>query len=278
MILEEKYMINKLMKVINNEDIESRLDKLWNDPYISKQMLNAHLNPDIDAASRKMSTIERSAIWIEDNIKNKSKILDLGCGPGLYAVELAKKGHSVVGVDLSAHSINYAKKQNKQNNYNIKYINKNYLDLDYENEFDVVLLIYKDFSALGEIERDKLLNIVYKALKNEGQFIFDVTQYSNQRKRSLGKTWSVNKGGFWTEKDNLVLEERIFCNKINTLTTKYIVLTDDNIKSYVVLDKEYKTEEIKKLLSKYSEVSIYANVCGEEYDKKSDEIAIIAKK
>jgi SAM-dependent methyltransferase len=266
------------MKVINNEDIESRLDELWNDPYISKQMLNAHLNPDIDAASRKMSTIEKSAIWIDDNIRNKSKILDLGCGPGLYAVELAKKGHSVVGVDLSAHSINYAKKQNRQNNYNIKYINKNYLDLDYENEFDVVLLIYKDFSALGEIERDKLLNIVYKALKNEGQFIFDVTQYSNQRKRSLGKTWSVNKGGFWTEKDNLVLEERIFCNKINTLTTKYIVLTDDNIKSYVVLDKEYKTEEIKKLLSKYSEVSIYANVCGEEYDKKSDEIAIIAKK
>ncbi|MCB1660659.1 MAG: hypothetical protein KDI39_20765, partial [Pseudomonadales bacterium] len=31
----------------------------WNDPHISSQMLKAHLNPDIDAASRKPETIDR---------------------------------------------------------------------------------------------------------------------------------------------------------------------------------------------------------------------------
>ena len=42
------------------------------------------------------------------------KILDLGCGPGLYAELLAKKGHSITGVDFSENSIQYAIRQQKR--------------------------------------------------------------------------------------------------------------------------------------------------------------------
>ncbi|MEN6435299.1 MAG: hypothetical protein ABFD58_05710, partial [Anaerolineaceae bacterium] len=66
----------------------------WNDPYISKQMLIAHLDPITDAASRKPETIDKSVSWIiqESNIKPGNSVLDLGCGPGLYASRLAQKG------------------------------------------------------------------------------------------------------------------------------------------------------------------------------------------
>ncbi|WP_345305315.1 hypothetical protein [Candidatus Villigracilis saccharophilus] len=36
----------------------------WNDPHISKQMLDAHLDPNIEAASRKPETIDRSVKWL----------------------------------------------------------------------------------------------------------------------------------------------------------------------------------------------------------------------
>ena len=36
----------------------------WNDPHISKQMLHAHLDPNIEAASRKPETIDRSVKWL----------------------------------------------------------------------------------------------------------------------------------------------------------------------------------------------------------------------
>ena len=278
MSLEEKKVINELIKEIKKDELKSRLSNLWDDPYISKQMLKAHLNQESDAASRKISTIKESATWIDKNIKEKSKILDLGCGPGLYATELAKKGHSVIGVDLSTNSINYAKKVNEKNKYDIEYINKNYLFLDYENKFDVVLLIYKDFSALRKKERDSLLNMIHKALKTEGLFIFDVTQLSNKAKSFQNKTWAVNEGGFWTDKNNLVLEENEYCKKIKAHKTRYIVITDNIIKSYIVIDKEYSKEDIKELLDLYSEVSFYANVFGGVYDQESNEMAIIAKK
>lgn len=66
---------------------------MWTDPYISKQLLELHLNPDNDAASRSKDKIEKISNWIlEQSDRPEMKILDLGCGPGLYAEFLAQKG------------------------------------------------------------------------------------------------------------------------------------------------------------------------------------------
>lgn len=84
---------------------------MWTDEYISQQLLSVHLNADIDLASRKKTSIDKTTEWIlkEANGKNL-EILDLGCGPGLYTQKFAKKGHNVTGIDFSKCSINYAKK------------------------------------------------------------------------------------------------------------------------------------------------------------------------
>ena len=56
----------------------------WNDKYISKQMLKAHLDPDFNGASRKLPFIESSVNWIKETIPpaDYAALLDLGCGPG----------------------------------------------------------------------------------------------------------------------------------------------------------------------------------------------------
>lgn len=59
----------------------------WDDPHISPQMLNAHLDPNNDHASRRPETVRKSMDWIITTLglKPGGSILDLGCGPGLYA-------------------------------------------------------------------------------------------------------------------------------------------------------------------------------------------------
>ena len=49
-------------------------------------MLEAHLNPDLDAASKNHQIISREAVWFKEklNLRSGMKVLDLGCGPGLY--------------------------------------------------------------------------------------------------------------------------------------------------------------------------------------------------
>ena len=57
----------------------------------------------------------------------------------------------------------------------IKYIYKNYLEIDYTNEVNLITLIYCDFGVFSDLQRDLLLQKVYHALKHGGKFIFDVS-------------------------------------------------------------------------------------------------------
>ena len=107
----------KLIDILKREKIPepwSEGEKIpWNDPDFSSRMLAEHLTQDHDAASRRFEVVDKHVSWIHNQVlKGKpTRILDLGCGPGLYTHRLAKLGHQCVGIDFSPASINYAKNQ-----------------------------------------------------------------------------------------------------------------------------------------------------------------------
>ena len=85
--------------------------EFWDDPHISAQMLAHHLDPATAAASRPHAFIDASVDWLRSvlGLGPGSRVLDLGCGPGLYAVRLARRGVRVLGVDASARSLAHAR-------------------------------------------------------------------------------------------------------------------------------------------------------------------------
>ncbi len=85
----------------------------WSDPGFSQRMLNEHLSQAHDAASRRFEIIDQQVEWIHHQVlKGKpGRVLDLGCGPGLYTSRLAKLGHACTGIDFSPASIAYARQQ-----------------------------------------------------------------------------------------------------------------------------------------------------------------------
>jgi len=174
---------------------------MWTNPYISKQLLDIHLNINIDLASRKYESIKKTADWILTQTNgDKLNILDLGCGPGLYSEIFAKKGYNVTGIDLSKNSIDYAQQEAKSKSLDIKYINQNYLELNLdENSFDLVILIFTDFGVLLPNEREILLNNIKKVLKPNGTFIFDVLNDKDITQKTSPKNWELTKKGFWKD-------------------------------------------------------------------------------
>src|SRR5690242_3531145 len=75
--------------------------RFWTDPHIAGQMLAAHLDPSTDAASRQPATIDAEVAWLVARLGLQAggRVLDLGCGPGLYSRRLAERGLAVTGVD-----------------------------------------------------------------------------------------------------------------------------------------------------------------------------------
>ncbi len=174
---------------------------LWTDDHTSKQMLSFHLNEDIDVASRNASFIKRSVEWIAShfNVKAGTKIADFGCGPGLYAAELARKHADVTGIDFSKRSIRYAREFAKREDLTIRYENQNYLEFQTGDRFHLILMIMCDFCALSPAQRRNILVKFSKLLENGGSVLLDVYSMNAFEQREEKAIYEYNLlNGFWS--------------------------------------------------------------------------------
>ena len=256
---------------------------MWSDEHISKQLLNIHLNPDIDLASRKMSTIQSTADWILDlQPKNKSlEILDLGCGPGLYDELFAQAGHHVTGIDISSNSINYAKDSAAQQNLNITYHQANYLDLVLtENSFDLVTMIYTDLGVLNPGERSILMNMVYRVLKKGGMFVFDMLNDKDLEQKVTPRNWEAAKSGFWKATPYIALSESFLYEDEKVILYQHMILDEsDQMHIYRFWTHHFSVEDLWNLITghQFSDAGFYMDVLPEEGERWSGENVIFCK-
>ena len=255
----------------------------WNDPHISKQMLDVHLNPDIDTASRKSETIDRSVKWMLETLglKTGASLVDLGCGPGLYATRFARAGFRVTGVDYSRRSIEYATDYAKENCLDIVYRYENYLDLKDENLYDAAFLIYGDFCPLNPEQRKTLLQNIQRALKPNAKFVLDVTTRECRRKHGNKNHWYAAQSGFWKPGPHLVLEEGFDYPEQSIWLDQYTVIEADGKASvYRNWFQDYSPETIADELSQsdFSVEGIYGDLTGTTYSSDSEWIGVITHK
>ena len=255
----------------------------WNDPHISKQMLQVHLDPNEDAASRRPETIDRSVKWLIGTLglKTGTSILDLGCGPGLYASRFARAGLQVTGVDYSKNSIEYASKYAGENNLNITYRYQNYLELDDESLYDAAFLIYGDFCPLNPGQRSTLLKNVRRALKPGGKFVLDVSTREHRRKYGNKNNWYALQSGFWKPGPHLVLEEGFDYPEQSIWLDQYTVIeADGKVSVYRNWFQDYTPETITSELSQggFSVESLWGDLTGEPYTPTSEWIGLVTSR
>lgn len=114
--------------------------------------------------------------FIEEEIRrNKTlKILDVGCGTGRHAIELAKRGYAVTGIDLSESQLNRAREKAGQENVAVTFIQADARELTFKNEFDVCIMLCEGAFSLMETDEMnfQILENAARALKDGGKFIF----------------------------------------------------------------------------------------------------------
>jgi SAM-dependent methyltransferase len=108
--------------------------------------------------------------------RNHARILDVGCSGGLHALELAKRGHGVTGIDAEPAAIELARKRSKDERIRAKF-----LVVELENgslsglgRFD---LIYSLGNVLSHIRKKTLPAVLHKireCLNEDGLFLFDI--------------------------------------------------------------------------------------------------------
>jgi ubiquinone/menaquinone biosynthesis C-methylase UbiE len=256
--------INEIIKTVGNpKPYDKGKDIMWTDAHISKFLLEAHINPEIGVASRTSEDIDKTVDMINKMVKPESKILDLGCGPGLYTERLASKKHKVTGVDFSKNSIEYAIKQREKNQSDVEYINGDYLKLHFEEQFDLIMMIYCDFGVLVPEERISLMKMIYKALKPGGVFLFDAIDEKTIERSNFNSSWEMSEGGFWKPTPYICLSKNYHFSETKATLEEHIVIDNEgSYKLYRFWNHYFNQEDVEKTFEQigFSKVKSINNV------------------
>jgi D-alanine-D-alanine ligase len=163
----------------------------------------------------------------------EERILDLCCGQGRAALELARRGFSnVEGLDRSHYLIQKAKAQSKKEGLNLRFREGDARKLPYApDSFDVVMILGNSFGYFETVEDDmRVLREVLRVLKPWGRLLVDVADGEYLKRKFRPRSWE------WIDKKYFVCRERSLSLDKQRLISREVVTHVDR---GVVADQFY---------------------------------------
>ncbi len=208
------------------------------------------------------------------------RLLDLGCGPGLYAAQFARLGFAVHGIDFSRVAIEHAETQAKVQKLSISYECCDMRTLAATGAYEAVTMIFGGFCVLSNRDRLQMLRKIARALVPGGLFIFDVFRRSYVRRTTIEERWYTSpRGGFWMGNPHLVLERSFEYPDQQVNLNRYIVVTGaGEFRAYNVWRHWYDEASVRRVVENagFETLGTYGDLCG---SPAGDEwIGVVARK
>ena len=171
------------------------------------------------------------------------RVLDVPCGDGRHALELAPRGFAVTGVDLSKEQIEAARKNAAAARLDAEWRQADMRDLPWQSRFDGAYCFGNSFGYIEPAGLDEFVRAVSRALKPGARFVLDsgMTAESilpNLRERE------------WMQiEDILFLEKNRYHAAEGCLETTYTFVRGGEIQTRTGLHWVYTLREIRSLLA-----------------------------
>lgn len=225
----------------------------WDEPGFSRRMLHEHLSQEHDAASRRFAIIDDHVAWIHGRILGgkPARVLDLGCGPGLYAHRLAKLGHTCTGIDFSPASINYAQLTARAEGLNCAFALGDIRTAEFGSGYDLVMFLYGEFNVFQPAQARELLRRAYDALNYGGRLLLEVSSFEGIRADlAQAHSWYGTRSGLFSDQPHLVLSDVHWDDATATKTVRYFVVdaATAEVKKCAVTYQAYTDDQYRAML------------------------------
>ena len=231
----------------------------WDDPDFSERMLREHLDQSHGAASRPKVEILRLVDWLWDklSLREGSRVLDVTCGPGLYAVELARRGCVVHGMDFSPSAIRFAQQLAADEGVTDRcsFQLRDVLTMGAPRaHFDAVLFLYGELATFSPNEAANLLRLCADALhppsqQAGGRLVVELLGYEHVDKED-STWWFADDSGLWGDAPFLHLGERHWYAEQNLSLEQFhiINLETGELYQYTLSDQAYGAQTVVSMM------------------------------
>lgn len=208
------------------------------------------------------------------NLHPGEPLLDLYCGYGRHAIELAKYGYKVTGVDATKDFLDIAAQNAQEAKIDITFEQKDMRELDYDQQFAAVINMFAAFGYFTDDENANIINLIVKALRPKGLFLIDLLNREWMVRNNINRYWRHPSGEY-------VLSYKVELeNGIATMKRQLINQVTGAKIQYEFVLRAYSLAEMTNIFntSGLSIMSTYGAFDGRPYSSETPRMIILARK
>jgi SAM-dependent methyltransferase len=241
-------------------------EDLFNDDYLRtmERTSDAQLRAEVD--------------FIEESlgIERGGAVLDVACGTGRHAVELARRGYEVVGIDLSLAMLARAGEEAQEQGVKLNFVQGDIREMTFEAQFDGAYCWNTSFGYFEEEKNAQVVAGVHRALKAGGLFLLDVANRDFLARQSPSLAWFEGEGCVCMDDSSL----DFITSRVKVKRT--MMLEDGRTREIEYSIRVYSLHELGKLLHdqgfKVCEVSGRIQTPGVFFGNESARTMILSEK
>lgn len=202
-------------------------------------------------------------------------ILDLCCGPGRHAIEFARRGYRVTGVDGTRFLLDQAKERATESGQQVEWIQQDMREFVRPNAFGLVVNLWTSF---GYFENDaddlRVLSNIFESLRPGGVFVMDLIG-----KEIIARGFSLTTSTEHPD-GSLLVERRKICDGWSRVANEWILIKESQARSFRFEHTTYSGRELKDRLvgAGFADVKLFGDLAGRPYDWEAKRLVIKATK
>jgi SAM-dependent methyltransferase len=205
-----------------------------------------------------------------------AQVLDVGCGYGRHAMELAARGFHVVGLDLSTPLLVRGGEEAHRRGLQINFVRGDMRELDFEAQFDGAYCLFSTFGYFDDETNKKTIANIARALKPGGRLMIEILNRDYVIADLPTRVW-------WEGEGCVVLEEvelNYFSSRIQV--NRSVVFDDGRQLEQEISVRAYSLHEVGKLMHaagfRVLEVSGGYHTRGRFFGNQSRHIIVLAER
>ncbi|MCG3131408.1 MAG: Ubiquinone biosynthesis O-methyltransferase [Phycisphaerae bacterium] len=202
-------------------------------------------------------------------------VLDLGCGVGRHALEFARRGFRVTGVDRLSPWLDIARDSARQERLSVEWVHADMLEFQRPAAFDAAVSLLTSFGYFADPLDDlRVARNVLTSLKPGGAFVIDLMGREVLARIFRQRDWQQAPDG------SILLEDRRVCDDFAWLEATWTILRADRRTEHRIGMRLYSAADLKNLLTSagFASAAAYGALAGGPYDLNASRLVIVGKK
>ncbi len=204
------------------------------------------------------------------------RVLDMPCGVGRHALELARLGCPVTAVDRTGAYLEQARQRADDLGLRIEFVQADMREFQRPEAFDLAINLFTSFGFFEDEADDlRVLGNLYASLRPGGALVMDMAGKEVLARKFVPHDWRELEDG------TLLLEERTINQDWTWLESRWILINKDGEqREYPLSLRVYGASDLRRALEAtgFGQVRIYGDLAGAPYDHTAQRLVAVARK